>query len=859
MSDWLEPGLVLLPLTTWMFLVVGIPWALALLPRGIWPERITVLAVGMALGPLAVTAVMFVLGTFATITLVGTLVGGSALAVVGYLMARRRRSTVGIPRRVSFTYQERLTQVEQMLIAGVVVALLINIVITAYWPFVAYDPLWVYAHNAKVFFNEKAIPDDLGYYPPHISLSYTFMQQAWGSINDHAARAVIPWYNIAMTLMAYVLGRRAFYTQRAAILTMAFWALYPHVAAWGGAGDLEIPLTLYMTGAAAFTIEAWRTESRRSAILAGVMLGGALWTKPTAGAFALGVVVCVVGSAVVMRHNLKLFWPKLRLAMVIGLASAPLGGVWYIRNLLLGHTAVDFPASYWHGFAQRSGQELGWPLLVTLLFGAALILYPPAWLRGAGRWGRIGIPLFAIVLLLAGTLPSAVNFDTIDQRDNLWQWMRGDLGAAHRLQWWEIACLVAGIALLAWPGFKVWKIWPDAQRETVLLLWGLALPYAIVWFWNFSYHYRLSFAIVPLFAVQAAALIDGWFWDWLDENRLRRVFGGGITVSLCVVAFAAGLEFSADVWQDGGLEDDMAKYDKANPALMRVVHMLEGEAEARGEPLVVSIPGEDRLPFFFPDWDIRNPRDYDELPTSLEDLDGVDIFIDNSIYRRLLIWANKLPNSLVADAAVGATYHELNVPKGWAGEPWPTVLEPIPLHETGALPIDDGNFRYTAYAINRDARFAPMLPGAPQEDAVIIGDFARFVGHDVTSLAWPPGGRVFVSLYWRPTEKAPPPRDYAIYIHLLDEHGDLLSSEDGTPLQWSSEPLQGAYPTRFWRPGESLLDYWVINVPEDAPPGPACLRIGIFDPLENERLPVIVDGQATGEDGVDLLPCVTIP
>ena len=36
------------------------------------------------------------------------------------------------------------------------------------------------------------------------------MQQAWGGIDDHAARAVLPWYNAALVLMAYTLGRLVF-------------------------------------------------------------------------------------------------------------------------------------------------------------------------------------------------------------------------------------------------------------------------------------------------------------------------------------------------------------------------------------------------------------------------------------------------------------------------------------------------------------------------------------------------------------------------------------------------------------------------------------------------------------------------
>jgi hypothetical protein len=117
-----------------------------------------------------------------------------------------------------------------------------------------------------------------------------------------------------------------------------------------------------------------------------VLLSGALWTKPTGGAGA-GVMLAVAGYGVWEAKrtfttegtekkkkrffpfsfwNLRAlrdlcgesgFCPKFRIALITGIASAPLGAMWYVRNLALGHAAVDFPADYWHNFAQRSGQD----------------------------------------------------------------------------------------------------------------------------------------------------------------------------------------------------------------------------------------------------------------------------------------------------------------------------------------------------------------------------------------------------------------------------------------------------------------------------------------------------------------------
>jgi hypothetical protein len=930
MTDWFLPTIILFPFAAWMFWGVGIPWALALLPCEMWRARVTVLAVGMALGPLVFTAWMFVLGTFGRITLAGALAGSGVLAGVGAIIAWRR----------SYSYRRAAPQVDEnrwsstppgaastglstrsalkdaanqgrsrsfryragslhgpagrgcrpcyfqgsagVLLAGLIALLIANVIVTAYWPFIAYDTQWVYGYDARIFVRDEHIPDEMGYYPQLIPLSYTYMQQAWGlthasAINDHAARVVVPWFNAASVLMAYVLGWIAFGRRRVALLTAAVWAFYPHAAAWAGAGDLEITLTLYVTGAAAFFIAAWRSGSARLAVLSGVLLSGALWTKPTGGALALGVILAVVGYGVwvvanrfategtkytekkkkrfsLLFLNLRVLcdlcgesglWPKLRVALIAGLASVPLGGMWYARNLALGHTPVEFPASYWHNFAQRSGQEFGWPLLIAALAAGGLLISsrrgracPAQGVASSAPTGVRLLPLLALILLLIGILPTALNPRVIVQGDNIWRWVRGDLFAARRLNPLEAGLIAAGFALLMWSGRGVWRAWPRERRETVLLIWALLLPYGIVWFFDFSYHYRLSFAIVPLLAVQVAALIDGWLWDRLAARRIGRAVGALVLVTVIGVALAAALQHTVNVWRDGGLPDDTAKYDEGNPALMVVVHALEDYAAAHGQP-VVAIPGEDRLPFFFLDWDIRNSRAPGDIPTSVEDLGDADIYVENSSGTFLMQRYGKWPNSLSADAAVGTTYYENKV-FGWDGEPWPTVLQPIPIGLWGGVPVDDGNFRYSMFTIHPDARATPMNPAAKRDDTAIFGGFAQFIGFDVVSLRWVHHERVVLTLYWRPTDQAPPPRDYSVYIHLLTPDGQQIA-------QWDGVPLQKAYPTRFWRPGESLLDYWVLRMPSEVIKGPAQLQIGLYDPITNDRLPVTVNGAAVGD------------
>ena len=132
MPDWLEPMVVLFPFAAWMFAGVGLPWALALLPRALWRERVTVLAVSLALGPVGLTAAMFPLGTFGTITLGGTLAGSALVAAIGAGLAWRRAASPAGPGTAA--PEPRLTRGEWLLVVGIALLLLVNVIVTPTGP-----------------------------------------------------------------------------------------------------------------------------------------------------------------------------------------------------------------------------------------------------------------------------------------------------------------------------------------------------------------------------------------------------------------------------------------------------------------------------------------------------------------------------------------------------------------------------------------------------------------------------------------------------------------------------------------------------------------------------------------------------
>ena len=105
------------------------------------------------------------------------------------------------------------------------------------------------------------------------------------------------------------------------------------------------------------------------------------------------------------------------------------------------------------------------------------------------------------------------------------------------------------------------------------------------------------------------------------------------------------------------------------------------------------------------------------------------------------------------------------------------------------------------------------------------------------------GGEVRLLLYWRAA--ASMSADYTIFVHLLDETGQLVTQHD-------AQPQGGWYPTTIWAEDEVVSDPVVLILPPDAPLGPYSLAIGVYQLETLARLPVVWNG-VTQPDGQIIL------
>lgn len=825
MPYWISETLAGIPAFLWIFVGVGLPWALALLPRHDWKRWAVVAAVALVVGPMLLTVWMFVLGTVGAFQQTPLLrfdyvfAGTVVLAVIGAVIAwRRRRSHASsvsqspplheVERGAGGEVSKTLLD-ERLLIFLILAALIVRWLVISYWTFTAYDALWVYGYEGRLYSVLGYIPNSIGYYPQYLPLQYTYAQLAFGGINDHVARAGLPFLHLGTILAVYVLGAKLF-NRRVGVFAAALWALYPHVGEWSRAGDLEILLTMLFALAAAFFLLAWIEPRRHYALLAGLMLGVGLWTKPTMGAFVWGIAVLCGIELLRVRFDLRAAWTRWQLAILALVAAAPFGGIWYIRNALLGHVIIVMPHPYWLTLAARSGSEFGWLLLALLVY----LLY----VYTAPQRPRpdVRLTLAGLALVLLGLLPSILD--------------------PHRMGLLEWLALAAGSVLLFISLSRhARETWDTETRNAATKVgYGLALamPYFITWFYSYSYHPRLSFPIVPLLLLPTAVIAERLF----ASDRLaswRGVVRFAYVAALILLALPGVVSGVYDVnagwdylWTDS-LPDDNSRYRSGNAALMNVVNGLQVYLDEHpGEQLSVSAPGIQRLPFFFPEHNIR----VDETPSELEDLEG-DVYFVYGLPETRGAYENVPP---LTNQVLGALGRVDIMRRAWG--------------------MDDGFFRYDVYELNLENRWTPLTPHVPSPDDVVIGDFVRYLGHDLGGLELWQGRRLVMHLLWEVLAK--PTEDYFIFIHLRDQDDNLIATWDGPVARTE----YGWYSTLVWDVGEYINDERIIMLPDGVAPEGTGYRIviGMYNLATGERVPMTINGEPateyTIEDRIAIVP-----
>lgn len=126
---------------------------------------------------------------------------------------------------------------------------------------------------------------------------------------------------------------------------------------------------------------------------------------------------------------------------------------------------------------------------------------------------------------------------------------------------------------------------------------------------------------------------------------------------------------------------------------------------------------------------------------------------------------------------------------------------------------------------------------SPLPDSPGLGGVTHLAGYTLASEPVRPGGSVALTLAWEALAETA--TSYRVFVHLIDEAGNLLAQNDGEPAMWTR-------PTTGWAPGEIVVDPRPLAIPATAAPGVYHIRVGLYVPGGDRLL------TPAGDDAVEL-------
>ena len=143
------------------------------------------------------------------------------------------------------------------------------------------------------------------------------------------------------------------------------------------------------------------------------------------------------------------------------------------------------------------------------------------------------------------------------------------------------------------------------------------------------------------------------------------------------------------------------------------------------------------------------------------------------------------------------------------------------------------------------------LPNQPDRLVnVTLGETIQLLGytvHPVSPQSETPAVNYNLTFFWQTLNRLP--TDYTVFLHLRNSDGTTVAQQDG-------QPVEGAYPTSHWQPGETVIDPIRFAMPKDLPAGDYHFVVGLYHLETLERLPVVND--TSGENAVSL-GAITLP
>lgn len=559
--------------------------------------------------------------------------------------------------------------------------------------------------------------------------------------------------------------------------------------------------------------------------------------------------------------------------LVIVLCSVAL---WILAKLITDPPAARRAEALWFvllglvwglaGLAKLTGLTLGLPIGLTLLY--------------LGRRERSWRPLLLGGLLSGGVMLLVCGW---------WFWRNWQL-YGDPLAWDEMLAVTGVLVrpeLLPWPDTlryaaflrqSFWAVFgygvtaPDSFYWTVTIIMALALLGLAVQLSRARARAitprRFAFLILAIWSLTVFVFLLRWMRVIDATNQGRLLFPAIAALGVLAAAGLAALE-GRRRWLSTAAVAVLGMWAAALPLLVLVPAYAQ---PAPVEPVVIATPtdalfgdairlrGYDLPPAAEPGrplrvtlyWQAERPID-DSYVVALRILDpvgqpatGLDTLPAGGRYSTV-VWE---PGRLFADTIelppVSAGFvpgrGELLVILYPRGEPG----APLPVSAGGAAAGHEVRLGVIKLVPASVLNFDPSLPLGAHFD-----NRFRLLGYEIPQTSVSPGRPLTISLFWEAL--SPDGRDYTVFVHLLNEAGELVAQSDGPPGG-------GTYPTSIWSGGEQIPDERTILPPLGTPPGSYTLLVGLYDPATGARLPAYgPDDERYVNDAVELTPIQVVP
>ena len=131
------------------------------------------------------------------------------------------------------------------------------------------------------------------------------------------------------------------------------------------------------------------------------------------------------------------------------------------------------------------------------------------------------------------------------------------------------------------------------------------------------------------------------------------------------------------------------------------------------------------------------------------------------------------------------------------------------------------------------------VPPLAHRSLATLGENFQLLGYDLAEGDTSAGQDLHLTLVWQALAESH--ISYTVFTHLIDGNSHIWGQKDNVPGQ-------GELPTTRWIAGEVIVDDYIIQVADDAPPGEYRIEIGMYDPSTGQRLPIVDErGQPLGD------------